>query len=292
MSERELDRASEAVEMETFYNDLVNLSNHQLRLKYKREAGSHRNRKAYSKENGWEFAAEWEEFRSFLADMGPVPADGYTLDRIDPGDERYGPGLCRWASKAEQTRNRKNTRYVPHGGEMITVSELAARAGKPYKTVHSALARGVSVEAIVAQPSDEHVANQYCPLRYRDDPDGLVAWYQRFREWKKGVRKDWPDYICPEVFDLAKVGKLLVVSEGWLRSQGYFELTPDEQDRAEELAQTELGRVYVHGPSWIDHGLEQLAVRTPKLASNLRIGPNRFRMLADLHEELLRIPSN
>lgn len=292
MSERELDRASEAYEMEAFHDDLVNLSNYQLRLKYPREASSHRNRKAYAKKNGWGFAAEWEEFRSFLADMGPVPADGYTLDRIDTSDERYGPGLCRWASKAEQTRNRKNTRYVSHDGEIITVSELAARAGKPYKTVHSALARGVDAEAIVAGPSDDDVANRYCPLRYRDDPDGLIAWYQRFREWKKKVRKDWPDYTCPEVFDLTKVGKLLVLSEGWLTSQGYFELTPDEQERAAQLAQSDLGKVYVHGPSWIDYGLAQLATRAPKLADNLRAGPNRFRALAELHDELLRIPSD
>lgn len=54
----------------------------------------------------------WRSFANFLADMGPMPGPGYSIDRKDP-DGSYEPGNCRW----------------------ITISENARRAhlGKPHK---------------------------------------------------------------------------------------------------------------------------------------------------------------
>lgn len=92
---------------------------------------------------------EWRSFEVFLADMGVRP-EGTSIDRID-NERGYSPDNCRWASRTEQNRNRRNVRQLTINGETLSLPVWAERTGLNPRIIHTRLARGWSVERAVGQ---------------------------------------------------------------------------------------------------------------------------------------------
>lgn len=74
------------------------------RVRYKNRPDSH----CYV---GVSMCDRWWVFENFLADMGERP-NGTSLDRFPNNKGNYEPGNCRWATRAEQTRNRRTSKLT------------------------------------------------------------------------------------------------------------------------------------------------------------------------------------
>lgn len=92
-----------------------------------------------------------QSFENFLADMGERPK-GTTIDRYPNNDGNYEPGNCRWATKAEQTKSRRDSHLLTLGGRTMNVSEWSRHTGIPTATLHNRLRNKWPVDKALSAP--------------------------------------------------------------------------------------------------------------------------------------------
>lgn len=95
---------------------------------------------------------EWKNFAVFRKDMSDGYDDSLELDRID-NDGNYTKENCRWATKREQCRNRRNNRLVTFRGKTKTLVAWAEELGLKYTTLYYRIHfAGWSVEEALESP--------------------------------------------------------------------------------------------------------------------------------------------
>lgn len=72
---------------------------------------------------GISYDPRWKEFENFLADMGEPPV-GRFIERIK-NDKGYSKENCRWATRTEQARNKRNNLLIEYCGQTRTLAEWA-----------------------------------------------------------------------------------------------------------------------------------------------------------------------
>jgi len=115
---------------------------------------------------GIKVCTRWNNsFAAFYADMGKRPK-GKTLDRIN-NDKGYSPKNCRWATKIEQARNKKNNRVLCHDGESLCVSAWADRTGLSSYVILMRLKRGWGVDRTLTTLRDARAGRTITLKTYR-----------------------------------------------------------------------------------------------------------------------------
>ncbi len=90
----------------------------------------------------------WSDFQNFIDDMGKKPSPSHSIERLD-NDKGYSPDNCKWATKKEQSNNRRNVLRHLHNGREMTVSDIAEDTGIPRNLIALRLRSGWTISEAI-----------------------------------------------------------------------------------------------------------------------------------------------
>lgn len=100
---------------------------------------------------GIKVCERWMTFANFLADMGERP-ENMSLERIDNNGD-YCPENCRWATSAQQNRNKRTNVYLTFHGRTQCVKDWSLETGLSSDVIHQRIQKGWEVDAALTTPS-------------------------------------------------------------------------------------------------------------------------------------------
>ena len=118
---------------------------------------------------------EWQDdFDNFVEwALNNGYAEGLTIDRID-NDGNYEPENCRWATRREQNRNRRNTIMAEYRGEVKPLRTWCEELNLKYDTMHNRITHGWDVKEAFETPSQNEKESFSAMCRRYGARPGLV----------------------------------------------------------------------------------------------------------------------
>lgn len=97
----------------------------------------------------------WNNFQDFIADMGARPSSFHSIERIN-NNEGYSPDNCKWATRPEQQRNRRNNIRITFNGETLVLQDWAKKVGIRPQSLLKRINKGWDLERAMTTPAQNN----------------------------------------------------------------------------------------------------------------------------------------
>ncbi len=101
---------------------------------------------------GFTMCKRWLKFKSFLADMGPAPGPGYSIERKN-NNAGYKPSNCTWLPMRDQGKNTRTNVKLTFKGETKILADWARILNIKYTTLGRRIRAGWPVKRALTTPA-------------------------------------------------------------------------------------------------------------------------------------------